>query len=225
MRVVYTSLLMTEAIRVEGAKKMIRVIGIGPGNPDYILPIAIKAIEKAKMVIGTTRHIDAVKGYCQETLDYAKGFDYIGQYLKNYKEEEIAIAVSGDALFYSMLNFVKRTVDHKWIEVIPGISSLQYMYAKLKRGYESAKWISYHGREVDVIQEITNHKSVGILTDRHHSPAYIARELYTHNIDNRVIYIGENLSYEDECIRKMTIEEAMAYEANPLSVVVIEYDR
>lgn len=203
---------------------MIRVIGIGPGNPDYILPAAIKHIKKAKTVIGADRHLEAVKDYCQATLNYSKGFDYIGQYIQEHLDDDIAVVVSGDALFYSMLNFVKRTVDYTMIEVIPGISSLQYMYAKLKRGYESAKWISYHGREVDVIQELTDHDSVGILTDHHHSPAYIANVLHEHQIEDRVMYIGENLSYEDERIHKMTIKEAMAYKAKSLSVVVITYD-
>lgn len=203
---------------------MIRIIGIGPGHKSYILPEAMKHIKLAHRVIGARRHLDTLEGMCKDTIDYEKGFSYISQYLREHRHEDIAVVVSGDASFYSMLRFVKGTVHEKDIEVVPGISSLQYIYAKLKKGYEEAKWISYHGREVDVIQALKQYPSVGILTDYNHSPAYIAKELYAHGIEEVSFYVGERLSYEDERIRKMTVQEAMSYEVNALSVVVIEHE-
>lgn len=203
---------------------MIRVVGIGPGYEDYILPQAIKAIQSADMVIGAKRNLQSVAKYCQNTMDLSIGFSRITDYIIKEKESEITVVVSGDSGFYSMLDFVKRTVGEDYMTVIPGISSLQYFYSKLKKGYEQSRWISLHGRETDLDPLLEQQVELGILTDQKQNVNYIASILKEKGMMKPTIFVGERLSYEDEKISRLTVEEALVYKASPLSVVVISYE-
>lgn len=203
---------------------MIYVVGLGPGNPDYTLPIAIKTIRGASMVIGGTRNLGAVKEHCSKTMDIRLGFTSIGHYLSEHSEENIAVVVSGDTGFYSMLAFVKRHVSEKAIKVIPGISSLQYMYARLAKGYEESRLLSVHGRSTDLNPLIEARRPMGILTDQEQNNRTIATLLKTKGCEDAVVYVGERLSYKDERISRLTVEESMTFEADALSVVIIDYE-
>lgn len=203
---------------------MINVLGLGPGSKDYILPITLKTISECDLVIGAKRNLDCVKDITRSSLDLSKGLSYLGEYLNSHQRDNIAVVVSGDSGFYSLLDFVKRNVDCDNINVIPGISSLQYMYSKLKRGYETTNWISLHGRDSDIERHIKNRVNLGILTDKKQNSRFIAKKLISCGIDSVKIHIGERLSYCDENINSFTVKEALEYVADDLSVVVIEYE-
>ena len=38
----------------------INVLGLGPGNLDYTLPVVLKEIEKSDVIIGGKRHIESL---------------------------------------------------------------------------------------------------------------------------------------------------------------------
>lgn len=203
---------------------MINVVGLGPGAKDYILPVAIEAVRKADMVIGAKRNLEAVEAYSAETMDYSVGFDVMGQYIAKNSDMEVVIVVSGDTGFHSMLNFVKRHVPSELVKAIPGISSLQYMYAKLGRGYEHSRWFSLHGRDTDIREWLQSGTELALLTDRRRNNRYVATLLKEYGVNACTIFVGERLSYENEKISRLSVEECMTYEADALSVVVIIYE-
>ena len=86
----------------------IKVAGLGPGNPDYILPAVKKAVAASDMVIGGKRNIESIK----ELLE-GKEIKYIDsklaeltEYMKQNRTKRITVIVSGDPGFYSMLNYL-----------------------------------------------------------------------------------------------------------------------
>lgn len=215
---------------------MVSIVGLGPGHESYILPIAIEAIKKADLVIGAKRHIDSIRPYCSVTMDYSNGFDVVkDRLIKHQVHENIVVAVSGDVGFHSMLAFVKRHVEESLITVIPGISSLQYLYSKLGFGYEDSKWISLHGREFDLEDAIIRRQELGILLDKNQNNQFVANEykkmkaLLVRRNDHEdekelFFYVGERLSYDDECIHRFNIDECINYKAEDLSVVIVRYE-
>ena len=75
----------------------------------------------------------------------------IVKWLREQEElETAAVLMSGDTGFYSgtkkLVSLLEEETDWE-IEVIPGISSLQYFCAKIKVSWEDAKVLSLHGRE------------------------------------------------------------------------------
>lgn len=202
---------------------MIYVVGLGPGHPDYVLPIARQRLRSCDTVIGAKRNLAVVAAECKATMDLSVGFEAIGAYLKVHEKSPIGVVVSGDTGFYSMLAFVKRHVSPDCVQVIPGISSLQYMYSKLAMGYEDAHFISLHGRKTDMAPFIKDRAPMGILTDKAQNNRTIARAFLEAGVEDAIFYVGERLSYDDERVTRLTVVEAVVYEADALSVVVVDY--
>lgn len=120
---------------------MIKIVGLGPGSADYILPIAKKAIEEADVIIGYHYYFQFIKEFIPE------GAICIGKELsEEEKRAEIAIEKaiegynvvvigSGDAGIYSMASIVyekvARSNEDIELETIPGISAFVAAGSKL----------------------------------------------------------------------------------------------
>jgi len=128
------------------------------------------------------------------------------------------ILASGDPCFYGILDFLQKqgiNID----EVVPGLSSIQYMMAKLKKSWHDAALISFHGREAG-LQSIKEYKTAIILADSKHTPGYISCCLRDNGLKGK-IYAGFNLSYDDERIAEKRIGEEIE-DISTLALVVIE---
>ncbi|MET1055266.1 MAG: precorrin-3B C(17)-methyltransferase [Pedobacter sp.] len=120
---------------------MIKVIGIGPGGHDYLLPVAQKAIQEADIIIGYHYYFQFITGLIKE------GTVCIGKELsEEEKRAEIAIEKaiegysvvvigSGDAGIYSMASIVYQKAaasgEDISLETIPGISAFVAAGSKL----------------------------------------------------------------------------------------------
>jgi len=70
------------------------VVGIGPGHLDYLLPISLKAIENAELLIGGRRHLDLFSRLNKKELELKSNYDEVFSYIqKNYPIQNIAVLV------------------------------------------------------------------------------------------------------------------------------------
>lgn len=194
---------------------MIRLVGMGPGNIRYITMEAIAAIKNADKVIAFGR-ISKTAEQIRADIQRVERVDQIVELLDS--KNNIAILASGDPCFFGILDFLQRkeiAID----EVIPGISSLQYMMAKLKKSWQDSVLVSFHGRECS-IDSIKQCKSAIVLTDSKYTPNYISQTFYDFGLRGK-IFAGFNLSYEDELIVEKEIG-AMIEDISTLALVVIE---
>ncbi|MDF2532748.1 MAG: precorrin-6y C5,15-methyltransferase (decarboxylating), CbiE subunit [Clostridia bacterium] len=194
---------------------MIRLVGMGPGSIRYITMEAVEAIKDTDLVIAFGRIAKAAKQIRAEvqTIDRV---DEIIDMLDS--DRDIAILASGDPCFFGILDFLQRkgiVID----QVLPGVSSMQYMMAKLKKSWQDAALVSFHGRECS-IEDIKKSKTSIVLTDSKYTPNYISCFLSSMGVKGR-IYVGFNLSYKDEFIVEKEIG-ADIDEISTLAVVVIE---
>lgn len=118
------------------------------------------------------------------------------------------------------IELYKKNYEYE-IQVIPGISSFQYFMAKLGKSWNNAYVSSIHGRNKDFIKIIRENEVTVWLTDKQNSPNYICKELKQNSIEAKV-YVGENLSYEDEKIRIGSVDTILSMVFNELCVVVVE---
>jgi len=198
------------------------VVGLGPGHSDYILPIARKIIDQSDIIIGGKRHIESV-GVIDKEVFYLEGhLAKIPEYVKtNIKDKKIAVVVSGDTGFYSLLRYLRKNIIDVPIEAVPGISSMQYLFSKLGLAWDDAYLGSLHSRSVDLGTVCREYSKVGLLTDQKNPPSEIAKELIKLGINGKYMVIGEKLSYPDEQIRKLSIEEAVNATSDDLNVVIV----
>ena len=204
----------------------IKILGLGPGNLDYTLPIAIKKIVESDVIIGGKRHIESLgkyaenKEYCYITGDLQKVLDFINE----NRHKKMALILSGDTGFYSMLTFMRKHFKAEELEVVPGISSIQYMFARISDYWYDAKVSSLHGKQFDIVSSLKKYVKMGLLTDfKENTPQNIAKTLVENELGETIIYVGENLSYENEKISKYKASELMNIEEKfGMNVVVLK---
>ena len=200
------------------------VVGIGPGNPDYIVPKGLKAIRQAKFLVGGRRALSqfAVDGQetCPITADIQNVMDFIRVKLQ---QADVVAMVSGDPGYYSLLDALRREFPAEQITVIPGISAMQYAFARLALPWHDATLASFHGR-TPAAQDIAykQGKILGLLTDSKYNSQTIAEILLQAGWPKtQTMYICSRLSYDDETIVTTTLGEAIDLPAVTHCILII----
>ena len=199
------------------------IIGAGPGTIDYLIPAAIREIEKADCLIGAKRILSQFC-YPDKKKKYLEGhFKEVSSYIKKNKgRERIVVLVSGDPGLYSFLRQVQLILKKKEYSVIPGISTLQLAYARIGESWQDTKIISVHGRPPNnLVEEVEASTKVFLLTDPKFPPQKVAAHLLKGKIRIRRLVIFENLAYPDERIVKTDLRSLSKMKGFGLCVMII----
>ena len=199
-----------------------KIIGMGPGHENYVLPIAKSSLEKADILIGAIRYLEVYGNENQVLVPLNRNYSEITNMIKQYNQKkDITVLVSGDASFFSLTTYLKKHFSKEEIEIIPGISSVQYMYSRLGISYENAYLTSFHGRECYMPAVEKPFQTLAFLTDNKWTPDKIAQYAIQSQLRYQWMYVGENLSYDNETIKKMTLDEGSTYRTDHINVVVL----
>lgn len=202
----------------------IKVVGIGPGSKDYILPIALKYIQEARVLVGGRRALAEYGNSEQETFPILNNIMEVIAFIKlKLKQSDVVVMVSGDPGFHSLLTRLRKEFPVTKLEVIPGICSLQLAFARASDYWQDAKFISLHGEQVtsEKICYQTN-KKIAMLTDQKNTPAKIAKDFLQANWpQDAQAVICSNLSYPDEIVLEMSLEEMLQAAEYKNCVVII----
>lgn len=186
------------------------VVGIGPGSPDYILPIASRSIAQAKVLVGSQRALDAFAPPNIITKVIDRDIPGVLTFIREcLTKSDVVVMVSGDPGFYSLLVALRSRFTPGQLTVIPGISSMQLAFARMSEVWQDASLISMHGRQAsDEDLQYKLGKKLGILTDHEHNPSHIAQVLMNHGWPaDRQVWLGEGLSYNEENHKQLTLGE------------------
>ncbi|CNG20273.1 cobalt-precorrin-7 (C(5))-methyltransferase [Yersinia kristensenii] len=200
---------------------MITVVGIGPGDTDYLTPTARRAIECAEVLVGGKRHLATF--CCDIKESRLLDADLLGllEWLDSNKNRAIVVLASGDPLLYGIGKLLAANFSAEELHIVPGISAIQYLCAKVALDMNDLFLTSSHGREPD-FDWIFQHDKVAMVTDGIIGPRAIADALQQRGLF-RTFIIGENLSQSNERIHRLPAEQVAArYDMN---VVVILNER
>ncbi|AEE96425.1 precorrin-6y C5,15-methyltransferase (decarboxylating) subunit CbiE [Mahella australiensis] len=200
------------------------VIGMGPGHEDYIVPAATKAIEQADVLVGAKRHLERFDNGRKRMIALTGDLSAVVNEIERCRQYwRVAVLVSGDPGFYSLLAFLRRYFDSEELSVIPGISSMQMLAAAVGDTWSDMAVFSAHGRSLEGLERLLSHSDkVLVLTDDVNCPAAIARFMIERGMDSFRIAVGENLSYDDQRIRVFApYELAMCNDISPLNVMAV----
>lgn len=202
----------------------VKVIGIGPGSPDYLLPRALQEGELCDVLIGSARALKLfnTKGKATKVID--KNLKDVLEFIEDKRQSEVVgVLVSGDPGFYSMLTFLKKHIPIEELEVIPGISSLQIAFSKLKLTWQEGQLLSIHGRPLEnIVPHLETRKILGLLVDKNCSLEEIKELLKKWG--QWKIHVCGNLTYPEEFILTVNTEEEVPEVLLENCVVVIEPD-
>ena len=137
---------------------------------------------------------------------------------KAYVLETGTIALSGDVGFYSGARKLIDLLDGD-VQVICGISSVVYFMAKIGLSWDDARIVSAHGRDCNLIALIRHNPKVFSILGTEDGVARLASRLVAYGLGDVTLYVGENLSYENEKIFHASAAELTEYRGDALSVV------
>ena len=189
----------------------INVVGLGPGNIKYLSTSGIECIKEAEIIVGSTRQLSDLKAIISEKQEiYILGkLAELIAYLKENIEKKITIIVSGDTGYYSLVPYLSKNLSKDILNIIPNISSYQYLFSKIGENWQNFRLASVHGREFDYIKNIDDEDIAGLvlLTDDIQNPYEVSKNLYNSGVRNLTVIVGENLSYDNEKITILEIED------------------
>ncbi|MEG1496024.1 MAG: precorrin-6y C5,15-methyltransferase (decarboxylating) subunit CbiE [Clostridiales bacterium] len=200
------------------------IIGIGPGNQEYLYPMAEKAIANADVLIGGNRNLAEFAHLNKETLSIDKSLKPIVDYIDaNHQKKSIAVLASGDTGLFSIRAYLQKKLPNVPFTVLPGISSLQYLMAQKNLSWNEMKIITLHGNDnINLCNTVANNKVTAIFTGGKNTPSAIAKRLELLSYANLTLTVGENLSYPNERIISGTPQEIAAMEFDDLSLILAE---
>ncbi len=201
---------------------MITIVGCGPGSPDLITPQALRAIEKAEVLVGAQRLLDLFPSHPAEKIAVGSEVEQVlGEIGRRRPTKQIAVLVTGDPGLSSLARPVGERFGRDQCEMIPGISSVQVAFARLGLEWLGARIIDAHAREPEISPtELAREKKIALLTGRLEWARRIIREVLRAGGGHRV-YCCENLTLPEERVFQVQAEEVENMEFSPRTVVVM----
>ncbi|MGL4343643.1 MAG: cobalt-precorrin-7 (C(5))-methyltransferase [Cellulosilyticaceae bacterium] len=198
---------------------MISVVGMGPGDGRYLTAYGHQKIQEADKILGSKRHLQTLGKIEAKTYVLEGALMGWMVWLKQYKSQNIVVLASGDPLIYGIGHLITEELGLEHVEIISGISAIQYLFAQVGMAMNEVYITSSHGKVPD-FEYLLRHPKVAMVTDQHIGPREIAGAIIKQKLSKKMI-IGENLSYSNEKIKCYSLEEVMAEQKFDMNVVVI----
>ena len=230
-------------------KKFI-VIGITDNPSPWFPPEVMEVIRTGKVFSGGKRHHEIVAPLLPEDarwIDITVPLDavfeqYKGQGTSGMPSEQqgsagrgdvqssilnlqsIIVFASGDPLFFGFANTIKRMMPDAEIVLYPTFNSLQMLAHKLVMPYHDLRIVSLTGRPWQEFDKalIEKAEKMGILTDKVHTPAAIAKRMMDYGYTYYNMYVGEHLGNPElEKVTSLSLEEASAKDFSMPNCVIL----
>lgn len=197
---------------------MIYVTGVGPGSEAYLTRRAADVISGADILIGGQRHLDEFAGLTTETRVIDADISGLMNWIAERLDRRIVILASGDPMFFGIGKRISETFAPEQVQMVPGISSVQYLCSRAGMDMNDIYLTSSHNRSPD-FDWLLAHERIGMVTDSKIGPKEIAAEILQRGQTRRMI-IGENLSGRNERITILNADDVSGdYDMN---VVLID---
>lgn len=207
-----------------GADEPVFVIGIGPGNPDYLTPRGRKALEDADIVVGFSTVVEFIEPYTDAdllTCGYRDEQETLAKFAEQVAAGKRGVAVamgdpnhSGYQFVGKVQQVVQQADSDRSVRVIPGISSLQVAASWARTPMEETEFVTLH-KSGDLTDDLAR---LDAAVDKRHllvlprpydmMPGDIAaRLLDAGGSPTAEALVLEKLTHDDEHIHEYTLAE------------------
>ena len=206
-------LLLKEDILSKRSRKII-LSGIGMGNTDGMTREAYHAFEEAEVIFGAERMLENLPGKGIK-VPYYRANDIISYLIEHPQYTKVAAAFSGDSGFYSGAQSMKKALEEaneKGIlksetTILPGISSVSALAARLGVSWNDAVLASIHGRRTNVVNLVRKNTKVFLLLSGKNDFEMLVNKFREAGINHVKISAGYRLSYPDEKLFTFYLDE------------------
>lgn len=207
--------------KISGQGSMeICLAGIGMGSKVGQTQEVQHAIETADILLGAERMIERYSAKIEKRPYYMT--EQILPYLEQLQENgitaqkdplRVTVLFSGDTGFYSgcrklhvaLQEAVAIGALNAEVRILPGISSVATLTARVGESYEDATILSMHGKKLNRLSTtVESHEKVFLLTSGSEDIRKIGRSLAEAGLTDCEVTVGYQLSYPEESIRILT---------------------
>lgn len=210
------------------------IIGVGPGSPEYLTPVAADAIRSSAAILGWDLDIlpvkallDGKKVYLQDVSNYVEVTQVAARECLQ-KGTDIAIVRIGDPCVSSGLPGILEIFREFNIHVIPGISSIQIAAAYALINIDESAIISFHDygnpdeKKEFMLNAFRRLRHVIILCSPEMRPADAAKFFVEKGLKATMIgYVLSRVTLPEQSIFKGYLSEIAERQFDWLSVFVL----
>ena len=197
----------------------VHVLGMGMGNPGTLTQEALQALRESDLIVGSQRLLDALDAFEAPKVALTRAQD-IACELRESPAHTASVVMSGDVGFHSGATGLYEHLDGMEVHAIPGISTLQYLCARLRESWQDAHVVSVHGRSCDVAGHVQSHGKTFALLGGSTTARDVCAQLVARGLGDVLVSVGERLSYEDERITTNTAAQLAQSEFAALSALL-----
>lgn len=214
---------------------VVYVVGVGPGDPEYLTLKGYKAIKNSRIIVGWKSVIDRFSQILNDkeviVLNYKNETEQLTKAIEMGKTENVAILNHGDPSVsdWQFVEKIRNLCADKGvkIEIISGVSSLNIALAKLGLDMNFVGFVTLHVRGDnyrmlnDVINILKMNRVAIVIPEPYKDgPQRLAKFLYERNLNCRVI-VFEKLTYDDEKVKQYDNLVSLINETYQFSDLVI----
>ncbi len=198
--------------------KSVSIVGAGM-SPATVTQQGWQELQQADVLLGAPRLLDAYAGL-QKPVYAGYAPDQVARLVGESACERFAVLVSGDTGFYSAADGLCRALADCRVQLVPGVSSLSYFFAKLEKPWQEAALLSCHGRKENLVDTVRRNRLTFALTGG--NLRVLAEALAEAGFGALNTWVGENLGMTDERILSQNVAELVNTTAGSLSVLLVE---
>ena len=207
---------------------MIDVIGTDAGAPAS-LPSAQQALIRAAEQIAAPRRLQpALETWLEGPVPLIDSDDprHLVEVLSALSAQTNAVVLaSGDPLWFGIGKILAERLGPERLRFHPAPTCLQLAFARIRRPWQDARWVSLHGRDPEPLaRELqTRPRALAVLTDPGRGGADTVRRcLRSSGLEaSYQLWLGENLGRADERMRLIPADAPLPEPLQPLLVALL----
>ena len=179
----------------------VTLASLGGGRPETMTAECAAALKDAQCILGARRLLEHLPQGCTERrIAAVKPQELLDAVLA--QGGRCVVVYSGDAGFYSGARGLLPLLAERDIptRVLPGISSVQLLSARLGLPWQDWELVSAHGVDCDVAAAVSKGKPAFFLTGGALGPGEICHSLTQAGLGGLSVTVGQDLSAPEEKI-------------------------
>lgn len=200
----------------------VTLAGIGPGSGEAMTGQVRRAIQEADCLIGARRMLEAAAWAQKPGREAVSPQDIAACIRERTDCRRFTVLLSGDTGFFSGAKRLMPALADCQVDILPGLSSLQVLCARLGTSYEDVTCVSLHGREGDIVPDAGRFCRLFVLVGGSTGVSGLCAGLTQAGMGQVRVSVGERLGYPGERVTTGTAAELAGMDFDPLSAVLIE---
>jgi precorrin-6B C5,15-methyltransferase / cobalt-precorrin-6B C5,C15-methyltransferase len=202
----------------------VTVIGIGDDGIDALPDRLKRRLATADLVCGGERHLTGLSSdRAEQFVIKAPLESVLGRVEEAARNgRNVVVLASGDPCCFGIGPLLVEHLGSDRVEIVPSVSSVQHLFARLGKAWQDIRILSAHGRAIEpVIGPAISSRCSAILTDAVNTPSALARALLDCGMEDCGVAVGERLGGPAERIVEGRLSQILDQAFDPLSTLAL----